>query len=239
MPTDPAKIVSWADTGVTLQAGLDELGLSPLALVLGSEAQQAGGQSAVQERIGAVLSAQARARPGAAPEREAIVLQADSPQAGTHGLVAFESFAWLLRRLIEKARALRRMDMVRAEDGIETDATLNDGEFAGVDLPDLKLRLQAADTPAQAAIAALGAAIAPVPTDPDALAALDPVAPATVAMLGALHAALAQARALGWRSALPSERIGAGATPETRASASRRATRSSLRSRAPRGCSPK
>ena len=210
---DPAKIVSWADTGVKLQAGLGELGLSPLALVLGSEAQQAGGQSAVQERIGAVLSAQARARPGAAPEREAIVLQADSPQAGAHGLVAFESFAWLLRRLIEKARALRRMDMVRAEDGIETDATLNDGEFAGVDLPDLKLRLQAADTPAQAAIAALGAAIAPVPTDPDALAALDPVAPATVAMLGALHAALAQARALGWRSALPSERIGAGATP--------------------------
>ena len=76
------------------------------------------------------------------------------------GLVAFESFAWLLRRLIEKSRPLRRMDMVRAEDGIETDATLNDGEFAGVDLADLESRLGVAEAPAQAALAALSAAIA-------------------------------------------------------------------------------
>jgi hypothetical protein len=208
----PPKIVSWTDANVSLETGLAELGLSPLALVLGSESQQTSGQSAVQERVAAVMSTKARARPGADPENEAIVLQAESPQPGRHGLVTFESFAWLLRRLIGKARALRRMDMVRAEDGVEADATLNDGEFAGVDLADLKLRLQAADAPAQAAVAALGAAIAPVPTDPDVLAALDPDAPATVATLATLHAALAQARALGWRSALPSERVDAGAT---------------------------
>ncbi len=45
--------------------------------------------------------------------------------------------------------------MVRAEDGIETDATLNDGEFAGVDLADLTQRLDIAEAPAQAALAAL------------------------------------------------------------------------------------
>ncbi len=210
-PGDATRIVSWTDSGVTLETGLNELGLSPLALVLGSEAQQVGGQSAVQERIGAVLSAKARARPNADPSREAIVLDADSPQQGRQGLVAFESFAWLLRRLIERARPLRRVDMVLVEDGVETGATLDDGEFAGVDLPDLKQRLQAAETPAQAAIAALDAAIAAVPANPDAVAALDPQAPATQVMLGGLHAALGQARRLGWRSALPSERV-SGAT---------------------------
>lgn len=213
--SEPPKIISWVDSGTKFEAGLAELGLSPLALVLGSEAQQAGGQSAVQERIGALFSAKARVQFGAAAERKAIVLQADAPQPGKLGLVAFESFAWLLRRLIEKARPLRRMDMVRAENGIEVDAMLNDGEFAGVDLAELTQRMQLAEAPAQAAIAALGAAIAAVPGDPDALAALDPEAPATLAMLDALHAALAQARMLGWRSALPSERISAGTTSDT------------------------
>jgi hypothetical protein len=210
-PDNPSKIESWADANVSLQTDLTELGLSPLALVLGSESQQTGGQSDVQERIGAVLSNKARARPGAQPSREAIVLKADSPVAGKVGLVAFESFAWLLRRLLEKARPLRRMDMVRAEDGIETEATLNDGEFAGVDLTDLEARLALAEAPAQAAIAALTSTLAAVPTDDEALEALDPAAAATVAMLGALHAALAQARALGWRSAVASERVSAGA----------------------------
>lgn len=206
---DPSKIQSWVDSGVKLEVGLGELGLSPLALVRGSESQQAGGQSEVQERIGAVLSAKARARAGALPEREAIVLSAESPQAGKHGLVEFESYAWLLRRLIETARPLRRMDMVLAEDGVETAATLDDGEFAGVDLADLELRLQAVEGRAQAAIAALGAAIAAVPADPEAVSGLDPDAAATKTMLSGLHAALAQARELGWRSALPSERVGA------------------------------
>jgi hypothetical protein len=208
---DPAKVLSWNDSGVALEAGLAELALSPLALVLGSESQQGGGQSEVQERIGAVLSAKARARPGAVPDREAIVLQADAPQPGKIGLVGFESFAWLLRRLIEKARPLRRMDMVLAVDGVETDATLNDGEFAGIDLADLEARMALANAPAQAALTALTNAIAAVPADPEAIAALDPAAAATVAMLNALHAALAQARALGWRSALPSERVSTGA----------------------------
>jgi hypothetical protein len=211
-PADPKKIVAWNDAGVALETRLDELGLSPLALVLGSESQRGGGQSEVQERIGAVLSAKARSRPGADPQNESIVLQAASPQSDKIGLVAFESFAWLLRRLIEKARPLRRMDMVLAQDGIESEATLNDGEFAGVVMTDLETRLGHADTPAQAALTALGAAIAAVPADDEAVAALDPVAPATVAMLNGLHAALEQARELGWRSALPSERIRAGAS---------------------------
>jgi hypothetical protein len=211
---DPPKVTSWNDTGVALEATLAELGLSPLAIVLGSEAQKAGGQSAVQERIGAVMSAKARARVGADPNNEAIVLQPDSPAADRIGLVAFESFAWLLRRLLEKARPLRRMDMVLAVDGIETEATLNDGEFAGVDLADLEARLALAEAPAQAALAALAAAIAPVPDDPDLLAALDPDDAGTIAMLNALHAALADARELGWRSALPSERVSTAATSD-------------------------
>jgi len=210
-PNDATKIVSWNDSGVALECTLSEVGLAPLALILGSEAQQGGGQSEAQERIGAVLSAKARARPGAVPDREAIVLQADSPQANKVGLVAFESFAWLLRRLIEKARPLRRMDMVLAQDGVETEATLNDGEFAGVDVVDLEGRLGQAEVPAQAALTALTTAIAAVPADDEAVAALDPEAAATIAMLDALHAALAQARELGWRSALASERVSAGA----------------------------
>jgi hypothetical protein len=207
----PPRIVSWTDSGVTLEVGLVELGLSPLALVLGSEAQPGGGQSEVQERIGAALAAKARAQPGAVPERQAIVLQAASPQPARQGLVAFESFAWLLRRLIEKARPLRRMDMVRAEDGVETDATLNDGEFAGVDLPELLQRLQAAEVPAQAAIDALAAAIGAVPLDAQGFVGLAPDAPNRAALLAGLQSALAQARALGWRSALPSERVAAAA----------------------------
>jgi hypothetical protein len=204
------RIISWEDSGETLQATLPELGLSPLALVLGSEALQAGGQSAVQERIGAVLSDKARARPNADPENESIVLDAVAPEAGKHGLVAFESFAWLLRRLLEKARPLRRMDMVRAENGVEFDAILNDGDFAGVDIADFEARLAPAEAAAQAAIDALKTALAPVPVDPDDLAALDPAAPATVAMLEALRGALQQAHALGWRAAVPSERVRAG-----------------------------
>ena len=208
---DESKIISWEDSGETLRVGVAELGFSPLALVLGSEAQQGGGQSDVQERIGAVLSAKARARANANPDRETIVLQPDSPEDGKSGLVAFESFAWVLRRLIEKARPLRRMDMVLAEDGVETDATLNDGEFAGVDLADLEGRLAVAEVQAQAAIAALTGAVVAVPADPDEVAALDPQDAATKAMLDGLHAALAQARDLGWRSAVPSERVSAGA----------------------------
>ena len=216
----PPKIVSWTDSGTTLEVGLDELGLSPLAVVLGSEAQQGRGQSELQERIGAALAAKARALLGAVPEHQAVVLQAGSPQPGKHGLVAFESFAWLLRRLIEKARPLRRMDMVRAEDGIETDATLNDGEFAGVDLPDLISRLQVAETPAQAAIVALTAAVAAVPLDEQNFVSVPPDSPSRPALLSGLHAALAQARALGWRSALPSERVAAGAGEGERVSPS-------------------
>jgi hypothetical protein len=43
------------------------------------------------------------------------------------------------------------MDMVLAQDGVETEATLNDGEFAGVDVVDLEGRLGQAEVPAQAA----------------------------------------------------------------------------------------
>lgn len=208
----PPTVVSWEDSGATLEAGLAELGFSPLALVLGSEAQQGGGQSEVQERIGAVMAAKARARAGADPEHETIVLQPDSPVAGTHGLVAFESFAWILRRLLEKARPLRRMDMVRAENGVELDAVIRDGDFAGVDLDDLESRLAVAEGPAQAALTALTNAVGAVPADAEVLAALDPEDPATIALLTDLHSALALARTLGWRSALPAERVRTGAS---------------------------
>lgn len=205
--SEPPKIAGWADSGQLLSVGLADLGLSPLALVLGSEARQGAGQSELQERIGAALSAQARALPGAVPERQAVVLQPDAP-AGQLGLVAFESFCWLLRRLLEKARPLRRMDMVRAEDGVETEATLAEGEFAGVDLADLQARMQAAETPALAALQALDEAVADVPLDPQGF--IDPGLgeAAQADLFAGLQGALAQARALGWRSALPSERIG-------------------------------
>jgi hypothetical protein len=207
----PGKIVGWSDSGESLEISLTELGLSPLGLVLSSEAQQGGGQSGFQERLADKLSDKARLRPNADPDHEMLVLQPDAPQPGKKGLVMLESFAWLLRRLLEKSRPLRRMDMVRAENGVETDATLNEGEFAGVDLADLEARLAVAEVPAQATMAALTAAIAAVPGDEEAVAALDPQDAATMSMLDSLNAALEQARALGWRSALPSERVAASA----------------------------
>jgi hypothetical protein len=191
----------WQDLDAPLQAGLEELGMSPLSLVLGGEPQQHGGQSAVQERLGALLSAQARAAFGADAERMAVVLEGDAPPdapAGTLGLVAFESFCWLLRRLLDKARALRRMDMVLARDGVETAATLDDGDFAGVDLPELQARLALAEARATQVLDALAAAIAAVPDEPGSL---EPAAPATQALLATLQSALAQAAELGWRSA--------------------------------------
>jgi len=203
----------WDDTGQRLQAGLEELGMSPLSLVLGSEPQASGGQSAVQQRLAALLGAQAQAAFGAAAADMAVVLQAEAPDGsppGTQGLVQFESLCWLLHRLLDKTRALRRMDMVQARDGIETDATQNDGEFAGVDAAELNARLLLVDGQADIATAALAAAIAAVPADAGALAALDPAAPATQAMLAALQAALAKADALGWRSALASRAVAAG-----------------------------
>ncbi len=199
----------WQDRNQPLQAGVAELGMSPLALVLGAEPQQHGGQSALQERLGALLSAQARAAFGADAERMAVVLEGDAPAGappGTLGLVAFESMCWLLRRLLDKARALRRMDLVLARDGVETQATLDDGDHAGVDLAELQARLQIADDRAAQVLDALQAAIAAVQ---DAIAGLvppeaqtlDPLDAATQALLASLQAALALAAALGWRSA--------------------------------------
>jgi hypothetical protein len=204
----------WQDRNHPLQAGLGELGMSPLALVLGGEPQQHGGQSALQERLGAVLSAKARADFGADAERMAVVLEGGAPAdapAGTLGLIAFESFCWLLRRLLEKARALRRMDLVLARDGVETAATLNDGDFAGVDLPELQGRLAVADVRASQVLAALAAAAAAVPAEPEALAPQDP---ATLALLAALQGALAQAAGLGWRSATASQPAADAATSD-------------------------
>jgi hypothetical protein len=94
------------------------------------------------------------------------------------------------------------MDMVLARDGVETDATLNDGDFAGVDLAELQGRLALADARAAQVLAALAAAVAAVPADPEAL---DPQAPATQVLLASLQGALAQAAGLGWRSATASQ----------------------------------
>lgn len=205
---------AWRPRDPTLQADVAELGWSPLSLVLGGEPQQHGGQSAVQQRLGEVLAAKARAAFGAAADGMAVVLQADAPPgapAGTLGLVGFESMCWLLRRLLEKARPLRRMDLVLARDGVETDAVLNDGDFAGVDLPELLQRLQLAQTRSTQALGALAAALAAVPADPDTL---DPLAPASLALLAQLHSALALAAALGWRSASVSQGAAASAADD-------------------------
>jgi hypothetical protein len=209
---DGRKQYAWQDSGNTLQASITELGLSPLALVLGSEAQRSGGQSGVQERLAAVLSAKAEAAFGPAAKSMAVVLDAQAPAdapADSVGLVAFESFAWLLRRLLDKARALRRMDMVNPRDGVETEATVEHGEFAGIDLDELRTRLAVADKRATQVLDALGDAIAAVPAEPDP-DTLDASLAGTQALLADLQAALAQAETLGWRSALASQGVAQG-----------------------------
>ena len=209
---DGRPVKRWDDTGNTLQTGLEDLGMSPLSLVLASEPTTSGGQSGVQERLGALLSQRATDAFGAAAANMAVVLQGEAPAAapaGSLGLVSFESMCWLLHRLLDKTRALRRMDLVQARDGIESAATQNDGEFAGVDVNELKARLLLVDGQADIATAALAAAVAAVPTDPETL---DSALPATRALLVALQAALAKAEALGWRSALASQAVPAGET---------------------------
>ena len=201
-PANPGD--GWSDTGNTVACGIAELGLSPLALVLQSEAQQGGGHSGVQEHIGTVLGAKLRAEVGAAADTMAVVLQGDAAQPDRIGLAAFESFAWVLRRLLGKARALRRMDMVQARDQVETDATINDGEAAGVDIAELNARVALAEAAANAALAALGAVSDAAPEDPSTL---DPNAASTTALYTAAQSALAQAYALGWRSALASASV--------------------------------
>ena len=210
-PTD-----TWNDSGKTVSVSLTELGMSPLWLVLNSESEQPGqgsGQSAVQERLAILLGVKASAQfPEVKGDELALVLEANAPAdaaEGSLGLVAFESFAWLLRRLLNKSRPLRRMDMVLAKDGVETAALLADGDFAGVDLPELKARLLVADTAAQAVLDALAAALPPASLDLDGVAALDPNAASSKAMFTAIQAALQQAYELGWRSALAT-----GAVPE-------------------------
>ena len=196
--------LGWTDSGIVITATLSELGLSPLALVLNSEAAQGAGHSGVQERLGQLMGDKLKAQLGGGADGMAVALQAEAPQAGQIGLVAFESFAWVLRRLLEKTRALRRMDLVQAKDGVETDATLNDGEAAGVDLAELETRRDIAETQADAVLAALLAVSNAAPED---LETLDPNAPATSLLLVQAQAALADVHALGWRSATASNPV--------------------------------
>jgi hypothetical protein len=203
-PTD-----TWNDSGTAVSVSLTELGMSPLWLVLNSESEQPGqgsGQSAVQERVGTLLGVKASAQfPGVNGDELALVLEANAPAdaaEGSLGLVAFESFAWLLRRLLNKSRPLRRMDMVLAKDGVETTALLADGDFAGVDLPELKQRLMVADLNAQAVLNALTTALPAASMSLEDVAALDPKAASSLAMFTAVQGALQQAYELGWRSAL-------------------------------------
>ena len=204
----------WVDSRIVVTATLVELGMSPLALVLGSEAQQGAGHSAVQERLGALLSQKLKAQLGAQADGMAVALQPDAQQAGRIGLVAFESFAWVLRRLLEKTRALRRMDMVQAQDGVETGATLNDGEAAGVDLVELAQRRDRAERRAQDVLDALLAASNAAPED---LETLDPLAASTAALLVQTQAALSMAYDLGWRSATMANPVPAAAGSEGQA----------------------
>nr|WP_315186619.1 hypothetical protein [uncultured Albidiferax sp.] len=194
----------WVVTDTVLTARITELGLSPLALVLHSEAQQGAGQSGVQERLGQLMGDKLRAQLGAAADGLAVVLQTDAPEAGQIGLVAFESLAWVLRRLLAKTRPLRRMDMVQARDGVESVATQDDGEAAGVDLAELELRCQDAEAETDAVLALLATASAAAPED------LDTLDSATPALLAQAQAALAAAYALGWRSAAGHTPVAAG-----------------------------
>ena len=216
----------WVDKAVPLSASLAELGLSPLALVLRSEADQGGGASGFQERLGAVFEAKVKAQFGAASDQMAVVLEGGPPPgspAGTPGLTHFESLCWLLRGLLEKARPLRRMDLVLATDGTESQALLQDGVHAGVDVAELATRMALAEAPAQAALGLLDAAVAATNQAlADALAALDAAAqprpdnpyvllPAQGALAQQLAAALAAAHALGWRNAVATQAASEGA----------------------------
>ena len=210
-PAQPGQ--GWTDSGIAITATLGELAMSPLALVLNSEAQQGAGHSGVQERLGEMMGAKLRAQLGVAADGMAVALQAGPGQAGRIGLVAFESLAWVLRRLLEKTRPLRRMDMVQAKDGVETDATLNDGEAAGVDLAELESRRDIAEAQADAVLAAL---LAVSSAAPENLETLDPNAPATALLFAQAQAALSAAYALGWRSATASTPVPAPAGEEGR-----------------------
>ncbi len=201
-PAQPGQ--GWTDSGIVITATLTELALSPLALVLNSEAQQGAGHSGVQERLGELMGAKLKVQLGAGADGMAVALQAEAPQAGQIGLVAFESFAWVLRRLLEKTRALRRMDMVQAKDGVETQATLEDGEAAGVDLAELEARRDIAEAQADAVLAQLLAVSNAAPED---LETLDPNAPATSLLRVQAQTALVAAHALGWRSATASNPV--------------------------------
>ena len=204
----------WVDSGLALSATLRDLGLSPLALVLNSEAQQGAGQSGVQERLGNVMGDKLRDQLGAGADGMAIVLQGDAPVAGRIGLVAFESLAWLLRRLLDKTRPLRRMDMVQAQDGVETDATLNDGEAAGVDLAELELRRDRAE---KQAVKVLDALKAVSDAAPENLDTIDPADPATPELLLQAQDALALAHVLGWRSATAATPVATASSGEGQA----------------------
>ena len=156
--------------------------------MLQSEAQQGNGQSGVQERIATVLGSMLRADVGPSADQMAVLLHLDAQTPGRIGLVGFEAFAWVLRRLLAKTRELRRLDLVKAEDGVETAATQNDGEAAGVDLAELQARVAIAESAAQAVLDALKAASDLAPEDP---ATLDPDAPATLAIFASARSALA------------------------------------------------
>jgi hypothetical protein len=221
---------AWVENGTTLVAGIAELGLSPLALVLQSEAQQSGGQSGVQERIATLFGDKLRADVGAAADQMAVLLQRDAQAPGRIGLVAFEAFAWVLRRLLAQTRELRRMDLVKAEDGVETEATQNDGEAAGVAIAELQARVAIAEAAAKTVLDALQAASDLAPEDP---ATLDPEAPTTLAIFASARAALAQAYALGWRSATASAAVpAAGESSGAQVAASDSAARAIGRVRA-------
>ena len=114
------------------------------------------------------------------------------------------------------------MDLVKAEDGVETAATQNDGEAAGVDLAELQARIAIAESAAQAVLDALKAASDLAPEDP---ATLDPDAPATLAIFASARSALAAAYALGWRSATAERRRAGGGRDERRAGRGRRQRR--------------
>ena len=77
---EPPKIVSWGDSGVALEVGLAELACRRWRWCWAARRSRAAGRARCRSASAPRWPRKARALPGAVPEHEAVVLQAESPQ---------------------------------------------------------------------------------------------------------------------------------------------------------------
>jgi hypothetical protein len=123
--------------------GCEELGLSPLSAVLIATSvsnQRMAGDADTGFRgrlVGALLSKIAD------PETATgLDIQPEGATPVSLGLGHFEALAMNLRQVIDKMRPLTRKDLVVPQDEVEKNLP-NEGEYPGVDLPDLQARAAA------------------------------------------------------------------------------------------------